>query len=129
MKKTALILVTFLLFVGTLSAQKGQLLYFKANLPCCQAAACDALQNEVQSIIDKNFKKTEVILKVVSLDAESNNALVDKHKAKSQTLVLVLKDKRKAPIDLSDILRAYLRNNDKAQLQTAIVARIKQHLK
>jgi hypothetical protein len=127
--KNVIVLLIATLFALVSYAQKAEVLYFKANLPCCQATACDALQKEVQSVISKNFKKSEISLVVVKLADEANKSLIEKHNAKSQTLVLELKNNKKEAVDLSDILRAYLRNNDKKQLETAIVERIKQHLK
>lgn len=128
MKKAAILILVAFIALATY-AQKAEVLYFKANLPCCQATACDALQNEVQSVITRNFKKSELSLVVVKLAVEANKSLVEKHKAKSQTLVLEIKNSKKEPVDLSDILRAYLRNNDKKQLESALVERINKHLK
>ena len=127
MKRTV-VLILVAAFVSATFAQKADILYFKANLPCCQAAACDALQNEVQAIISRNFKKSEVRMLVVKLTDEKNKSLIEKHQAKSQTLILEFRNNKKKPVDLSDILRAYLRINDRKQLESSIVERIKQNL-
>jgi len=124
MKK--LILIPVLVFFAIASyAQKCEILYFKANLPCCHARACNNLEADVKSIIDTKFKDGNVTMKVVKLGDEENKELVEKYNAKSQTVVLVsTKKKNETVVDVSDIVRNYARNNNKDEFETALIAKI-----
>ena len=92
MKRIILIsLLAMLAISGNLFAQSNkksvEVLYFKANLACCKAKACNALEGNIKSIIDKNYPNGNVNFKVVKLADEANKELVDKYKAQSQTVV------------------------------------------
>ena len=104
---------------------KTEVLYFKAQLACCQANACNTLENDIKQIVTKNFPK-DVAFKQVALADENNKALVEKHKAKSQTVVLV---NSKGAVDVSDIVRAYVRSSDKDAFEKALVAKIQESIK
>jgi hypothetical protein len=110
-------------------AQTAEVLYFKANLACCQAKACASLEKDIQTIITKNFA-SKVTFTEVKLDDAANKATVEKHKAKSQTVVMVVKKKKKENVvDLSDIVRKYQRSGNKEEFEKELVARIKEGLK
>lgn len=119
--------VTILALTSTIAmAQKVELLYFKANLACCAAKSCATLEKDIKAIVDKNFTSKEVMFKTVKIEDEANKAIVEKHKAKSQTVVMVSKKKKKEQIaDLSDIIRKYQRNGNKEEFEKELVARIK----
>jgi len=113
-----------------LYAQKVEVLYFKAQLACCKAAACNNLEAEVKGIIEKNFAKKAVTFKQVALADEANKALVEKYEAKSQTVVLVVtKKKKETAVDVSDIVRRYARTNDKAAFEKELTDKINESLK
>lgn len=115
-----------------LYAQKStvEVLYFKAQLTCCQAAACNNLENEVKSIIENNFAGKTVTFKQVALADQANKALVEKYNAKSQTVVLVAtKNKKETSVDVSDIVRRYVRTNDKATFEKELTDKINESLK
>jgi RNA polymerase-interacting CarD/CdnL/TRCF family regulator len=111
-------------------AQKAEVLYFKADLACCQAKACNALEGEVKAIVEKNFNGETVVFKEVKLTDEGNKDLVAKHNAKSQTVVIVSNRKKKETVvDVSDIIRAYSRNQNKEELEKQLLAKINETMK
>jgi hypothetical protein len=114
--KKAIILLAFSIATIGLYAQKNsvQVLYFKAQLACCKAAACNNLEADVKGVVDKNFKGKKVIFKQVALADEANKALVEKCNAKAQTVVLLVTDKKKkeTSVDVSDIVRKYAGNKE-----------------
>ncbi len=119
-----LLILTALLIAGIFAnAQKVELLYFKANLPCCPARACNALESDIQSILEESFDSETVIFKQVLLADASNKSLVDKYNAKSQTVVLVKNSGGEEKlVDASSQVRAYMRSNDKAKLKAELTA-------
>lgn len=130
MKKTLLLLSLVMLMGATAIAQKAEVLYFKANLACCQARACATVEKDVKAAVEKNFTNDKVVFKQIKLDDPANKALIDKHNAKSQTVVMVVKKRKgETVIDLTDIVRTYTRNSNKEALEKDIVARMKPALK
>jgi len=128
--KRVIILVALSIATIGLYAQKVEVLYFKAQLACCKAAACNNLEAEVKGIIEKNFAKKAVTFKQVALADEANKALVEKYEAKSQTVVLVVtKKKKETAVDVSDIIRRYARTNDKAAFEKELTDKINESLK
>jgi len=131
MKKAVIILVLSIVSIG-LYAQKNQveILYFKAQLACCKAAACNNLEAEIKGIIEKNFTGKNVSFKQVALADEANKTLVEKHNAKSQTVVLVVtKKKEQTSVDVSEIVRKYARSNDKEEFEKELINKINEVLK
>jgi len=131
MKKVIIILA---LSIATISvyAQKNkvEVLYFKAQLACCKAAACNNLEAEIKGIIEKNFAKKNVTFKQVSLADQANKALVEKYDAKSQTVVLVTtKKKKETSVDVSDIVRKYTKTGDKEAFEKELTGKINEELR
>ncbi len=121
MKK--LLLITALITIASLTtiAQKVEVLYFKANLGCCAAKACAKTEGEIKEIIEGLYNSDKVEFKAVLISDEKNADLVIKHNAKSQTVVIVKKKKKNETIvDISDLIRNYSRNNDKAELESKL---------
>ncbi len=115
--------------VLSVNAQKAEVLYFKANLPCCQATACNNVESVVKGIVDVNFSNKAEFKQVKLADA-SNSTLVQKHNAKSQTVVVsFMKDGKENNVDVSDIVRSYTRDGDKEKLEKELVAKINETLK
>ena len=135
MKKIILIsLVVMLAVSGTLFAQSNkksvEVIYFKANLACCKATACNALEGNVKSVIGKFYPQGNVNFTVVKLADEANKELVDKYKAQSQTVVIVSnKKKKEVSVDVSDLVSTYAKDNDQAKFETALTAKINECLK
>jgi hypothetical protein len=130
MKRLFTILAFVLLSVAALQAQKVEVLYFKANLACCQAKACNAVEAEVKALVEKNFAADKVTFKEIKLADEANKELVAKHSAKSQTLVVVGKKKKKEVVaDISEVVRNYSRTQNKEEFERDLVAKINEVLK
>jgi hypothetical protein len=129
MKKTLLFIAIIMLSGIMLSAQsskeKIEVLYFKANLACCKARACNALETDIQTILQRNFADSSVVLKEIKLSDSANKALIEKYKAQSQT-VIILKSKKKkeTSADVSDIVKTYVQNQNKEALEKALLAKI-----
>jgi hypothetical protein len=130
MKKLFLVLIS-LIFIGLNSfAQKAEVVYFKANLACCQAKACDALEGIVKEVVEKSFPAEKVSFKEIKIADESSKDLVAKYNAKSQTVVIVSKSKKKeTSIDVSDIIVGYSKTQNKQDLEKQLVAKINAMIK
>jgi hypothetical protein len=91
------------------NAQKAEFLYFKADLACCKAKSCNALEGDLKALIEKNYPKGEVVFKTVKISDEANKDLVAKYNATSQTCILVVK-KKKGDLfyDMSDLVKKFL---------------------
>ncbi|MDA3910139.1 MAG: hypothetical protein PF448_02115 [Bacteroidales bacterium] len=128
MKRLSLILILGLFGITSLFAQKNvnyEVLYFKANLSCCQARACDALQKDIESTLQSIFDEESINFKVVKLADEANKDLVETYNAKSQTVVCIkTKRKKTSSVDLSEIVKQYRIHRDKEKLATALKAEI-----
>ncbi len=134
MKKTTLLFAVLLISASALFAQstkgKAEVLYFKANLACCKAKACNVLEADIKAIIEKNYPKKNVIFKEIKIAEESNKALVDKYQATSQTVIIVKKKKKKETnINVSDLVKNYLLDQNKEILEKSLVAQIDALLK
>jgi hypothetical protein len=128
--KTIIITVAAIFISITLMAQKAEVIYFKADLACCQAKACNALQNDVKVIVENNFKADNVVFKEVKLSDISNKELVEKYNAKSQTVVVVVKKKKsEKTVDITDMVRSYSRLNNKEEFEKQLVAKINETIK
>jgi TRAP-type C4-dicarboxylate transport system substrate-binding protein len=123
MYKILSILIAFVGLQISVSAQKSEVYYFKADLPCCQARACNSIEEEVKQIV--TAKGGEVEFKVVRLSDPANKELVDKYNAKSQTVVILSKNKKKEKVvDASDVVRQYARSGNKDQFEKDLLARV-----
>jgi hypothetical protein len=95
-----------ILFVGlTVNAQTTtiKVLYFKAELSCCMAAACNTMQTDIANIVSEKFDDN-VQYELVSIANEANSQLVSKYNAISQTVVLE-KYQNNVLVDFTDITR------------------------
>ncbi|HBG71294.1 MAG: hypothetical protein A2W93_01740 [Bacteroidetes bacterium GWF2_43_63] len=127
--KAKIAIFLFALMAGTaVFAQSGksvEVLYFKANLACCKAKSCNALEADLQTIIQKNFPDGNIIFREVKLAEDSNKVLVEKYKAQSQTVVLVkIKKKKEMNSDISDIIKKFVKDQNKEELEIALVESI-----
>jgi len=126
MKRLSVVFLFSVFLIGAVSAQKNtsyEVLYFKADLACCQARACDALQKDIENTLQSVFNEENITFKVVKLADEANNDLVESYDAKSQTLVCIkTKRKKSSSVDLSEIVRHYRIHRDKEKLAIALKA-------
>lgn len=110
---------------GQSNKKSTEVLYFKANLCKCKAGACNALQADVESVIVKYFQNENIEFKVIKLEDQANKDLVAKYNAKSQTVVIVTRKKKKEnSIDVSDIVAGYSKNKDKEKFETEMKEKI-----
>lgn len=109
MKNLLLVLIFSLGTALTITAQKAEFLYFKADLACCKAKACNSLESDLKALIEKNYPKGEVFFKTIKISDEANKDLVAKHNASSQTCILVVKRKKgEIYYNMSDLVKKYL---------------------
>jgi hypothetical protein len=109
MKNLLLVLIFSIGAVFTMNAQKAEFLYFKANLPCCPAKSCNALEGDLKTLIETNYPKGDVVFKTIMIADEANKELVEQYNAKSQTCVLVVKNKKgDSYVDMSAMAKTYM---------------------
>jgi len=128
MKKSIVFLMAAFLTAFAIQAQKAEVLYFKADLPCCPGRACDQLETEIKNIVESNYANKGVVFKQVKISDQANKGLVEKHKARSQTVVVVSGNGKKE-IDASQIITAYSRSRNKANLEKDLIALIDEAIK
>jgi len=135
MKKILFILL-LVIIAGTATTfaqqKKGgiEVLYFKANLACCKARACNTLESQVKGIIEKNWADGSVTFRQVKLSDTTNNELIKRYNAQSQTLILVVtKKKTETSTDLSAILRFFVSTNDTAKFEKELINNINEAIK
>ncbi len=135
MKKYVLaIAMSIMTFNGVLFAQSSKttidVLYFKANLTCCKARACNMLQSDLDSVLIKYYPKNNIGFKVVMLADVANKDLVAKYNAKSQTVVFVkTKGKKETSKNVSSIVETYAGNQNKDLFEKDIKESLNQILK
>lgn len=130
-KSIVFILVVMLAMAGF--AQKSStcvVMYFKADLACCKARACAALENDVKAIVEKNFTDGNVIFKEIKISDPENAPLVEKYNAQSQTVIIVTGKKKKfTSVDATNLVKDYVKSQDKASFETAFVKLIQDNMK
>jgi len=132
MKKLLLLSISILLTLSLYSQKNSSavVMYFKADLACCPARACASLEKDVQSVIESNFKNSQVVFKAVKLSDAENAEIVKKFNAKSQSVVIVIKNKKKMTnVDATSIVAEYSRNRNKETLEKELVKLINDNLK
>lgn len=104
---------------------KIEVLYFKANLACCKAKACNAIETDIQAIILKNFPDNSVSFKEIKLADTLNNALIKKYSAVSQSVIIVKKKKKKEfSTDISYAVKSYIQSQNKEALEAELLSKI-----
>mgnify|MGYP005845648613 CR=1 FL=1 len=132
MKKIFLVFLFSFAILCLAQSQKSsiELLYFKANLPCCKARVCNMLQTEVDSVIIKYYPDKNIKFHLVLLADEENKALIEKYKASSQSVWLVKTKKNKEiATDLTPIVSDYKKHWDKQKFEAEMKAAIEKTLK
>jgi len=131
MKRTLLFLCFAFLGSIFVTAQKAEVLYFKADLPCCQARACDNIEAGIKNTIESYYKDGSVIFKTIKISDPANKELIEKFNARSQTAVVVCSAKKgkETVKDISDIVRSFARTYDTAGLEKDMVAVINEGIK
>ncbi len=132
MKKSfVFILLIMLAFAGfSQKSATAVVMYFKADLACCKARACAALENDIKTIVETNFTNGNVVFKEVKLSDPENASLVEQYKAQSQTVIIVVNKKKKfSSVDATSLVKNYVTNQDKEGFETAFVKLINDNLK
>jgi hypothetical protein len=130
MKKIFLLSILLGLSVSQGFSQKARVLYFKADLGCCQATACNALEKDIREIIEKHYGTPAVVFQVVRIADTENQAMVAQYKAGSQSVIFVAQNGGKElATDVSDTVRKYVRHRDKNKLEQELLAEMKKVLK
>ncbi len=113
------------------NAQKAEVLYFKADLPCCQASACDNTEAGIKNTIESYYKDGSVTFKTIKISDPANKELVEKFSAKSQTVFVICSGKKgkETVKDISDIVRSFARTYDTEGLEKDLVAVINEGVK
>ena len=129
-----LLLLSFIIMAASASAKDNknriEVLYFKANLACCKAKACNTLEAKVKEIVEKTWTDGSVTFRQVRLSDTTNTDLIKKYNAQSQTLILVKYSKKKSTsVDVSGILQDYAKTNDTQKFETELTARINELIK
>ena len=107
MKRINLLMLIMLIVSSSAFSQSKnksvEVLYFKAKQCACKTRACNALENQVKTIIGENFPDTNIGFKRVWLNDKENAGLIEKYQAKPQTVVLVkTRRKKEWNTDLSE---------------------------
>ena len=125
MKKVVLISVMLIIATFVVNAQSTKVLYFKADLTCCMAKSCNALQNDISSIIEENFDEN-VTFEVIKISDQANAKLVSKYDAKSQTVIIekYKRNKLKKFIDVSQEVKKFAYNKDKVAFTKVLEEKI-----
>ena len=128
MKKiNVIMLIAFMAFASTGIAQQNnaEVLFFKAELSCCKARACEQLEKDIKSIVEENFSDNELAFRSVKIADKENTALVGKYNAKNQSVVVVTdKSGKEKSIDISDLVSRYQKTKDKEAVKKIIVDKI-----
>ncbi len=132
MKKSIVFIFAVMLAMAGFAQKNSSciVMYFKADLACCKARACAALENDVKSVVEKNFTNGDVIFKEIKISDPENASLVEKYKAQSQTVIIVANKKKKfASVDASALVKDYVKSQDKTAFETSFVKLIQDSMK
>jgi hypothetical protein len=129
MKKNIVLFAFIMLSIISLSAQskkgKIEILYFKANLCACRAKSCNALENDIKTIVQKNYPDSSIVVTEIKLADDANKSLVEKYKAQSQTVIIVKKMKKNEfSSDITDIVKTYVQDQNKETLEQQLKNKI-----
>jgi hypothetical protein len=108
MKRISLLMMIAVVVVTTMAFSQSknksvEVLYFKARQCACKTRACNALENQVRSIIDQDFPDKNIEFKQVWLDDKKSAAIIEKYHATGQTVVMVrTKRKKEWSTDLTE---------------------------
>lgn len=130
MKRTIIFIFAILLTVAGFSQKSAVVMYFKADLACCKARACATLENEIKTIVEKNFTEGNVVFREIKLSDPENAELVNKYNAQSQTVIIVVKKKKKfTSVDATSLVKEYVATQDKTVFEAAFVKLIQDNMK
>lgn len=127
-KKLIFPVLALLLFSFSGMAQKKEsieVLYFKANLSCCKAKACNAIEGDIKAMVEKNYPEGNVVFREVKLDDAANKELVEKYKAESMTVIVVRKKKKKEYSEnITADVKNYMQTQNKEAFEKELLAKV-----
>jgi hypothetical protein len=126
MKKIIISVAVAIICATFAQAQKAEVLFFKAEMSCCAARACNALEADVKDVVSAKYADGSVVFKTIMISDQANADLVQKHNAKNQTVVAVGKSKNE---DLTGIVAGYSRNKNKTVLESGLTEKINKVIK
>jgi hypothetical protein len=126
MRKMILLVAVAIMSAAVAHAQKAEVLFFKAELSCCAAKACNAIEADVKDVVSAKYTDGSVVFKTIMISDQANADLVQKHNAKNQTVVAVGKSKTE---DLTGIVAGYSRNKNKTVLENGMTEKINKVIK
>ena len=98
-------------------------------MACCKARACAAVENDVKTIVENNFKECNVVFKSVRIADPENASLVEQYNAQSQTVIIVVQKKKKfTSVDATLLVREFIQKQDKPAFETAFVKMIQESM-
>lgn len=90
---------------------------------------CNALEDQVKSVIEKEFPDKGIEFKRVWLNEKENEALIQKYSAKQQTVVMVKKKKDKETVtDLTEIVHQYSLKKNQEEFEQQMKTTIAENL-
>lgn len=133
MKKSILFLAVILLaFSGTTfgkSKEVVEVLYFKAKQCACKTRTCNAVEDQVKSVILKDFPDENIEFKRVWLNEKENEALIQKYSAKPQTVIMVRTKKDKEIVtDLTEIVHQFSLKKNQEEFEKQMKTTIAENL-
>lgn len=106
-----------------------EVLYFKADLACCRARACNALQADIDAVLTKYFAEQNILFKAIRIADPANQELVTQYNAKAQSVLIIKTNRKKqTAIDLTSIVHQYSIDHDKAMFEDQLKAKINEIL-
>lgn len=123
MKKSFFLILVSCIFAINVVGQKAEVLYFKANLGCCAARACENLETSVKAVVEENFDESEVVFRTIMLTHEDNADIVKKYNAGSQTVVIVNTENGENQ-NVTDLIRNFRRTRNNDDFQAGMISAI-----
>lgn len=134
MKKMISLLLVVLFATTFVKAQSGnakvEVLYFKANLTCCKARTCNAIEADIKSLVESKYADGKVVFKQVKIADSLNAPLVSKYNAQSQSVIIrKITTKKDVYFDASDIVKQYYVDLKKDVFEQQFLAKVNELLK
>lgn len=109
---------------------KVEVLYFKANLACCKARTCNAIEADIKSMVENKYADGKVVFKQVRIADSTNAPLVTKYNAQSQTVIIrKTSSKKDVYFDASAMVKQYYADMKKDVFEQQFFAKIDEMLK
>lgn len=134
MKRISLFMMVALIAISTavFSQSKNksvEVLYFKAKQCACKSMTCNALEDQIKALIEKDFSGEIIEFKRVWLNEKENEALIAKYNAESQTVVMVTTKKNKETVtDLTEVVHKFSLDRNQEEFENGMKSMIAENL-